>query len=157
MIKLSRIFHYELTVHIAVLQPHKCRNIHGLGYSQFARHYYGNHYCFLFLRLLRCFSSARLRLSTTGLQPVRFPHSEISGSKNICFYPKLIAAYHVLHRLWEPRHPPCALSNLLTSLWFFDETTFLLFLFYYYYFNQFQYVKELRNPVPKKYHSIPHV
>ena len=27
----------------------------------------------------------------------------------ICTSPKLIAAYHVLHRLREPRHPPCAL------------------------------------------------
>ena len=28
-------------------------------------------------------------------------HSEIFGSKVICTYPKLIAAYHVLHRLRE--------------------------------------------------------
>ena len=27
----------------------------------------------------------------------------------VCGYPKLIAAYHVLHRLLVPRHPPCAL------------------------------------------------
>ena len=26
--------------------------------------------------------------------------------------PRLFAAYHVLHRLLAPRHPPCALSNL---------------------------------------------
>ena len=38
-----------------------------------------------------------------------FPHSEISGSMAICASPKLIAAYHVLHRLSVPRHPPCAL------------------------------------------------
>ena len=37
-------------------------------------------------------------------------HSEISGSKVICTYPELIAAYRVLHRLREPRHPPCALT-----------------------------------------------
>ena len=42
----------------------------------------------------------------------RFPHSEISGSKDICSSPKLFAAYHVFHRLSVPRHPPCALSNL---------------------------------------------
>ena len=29
----------------------------GLGFSDFARHYFRNHYCFLFLRVLRCFSS----------------------------------------------------------------------------------------------------
>ena len=31
----------------------------GLGYSHFARHYFGNHGCFLFLKVLRCFSSLR--------------------------------------------------------------------------------------------------
>ena len=41
-----------------------------------------------------------------------FPHSEISGSKDICSSPKLIAAYHVFHRLLVPRHPPCALFCL---------------------------------------------
>ena len=41
-----------------------------------------------------------------------FPHSEISGSKLICSSPKLIAAYHVLHRLLMPRHSPCALFSL---------------------------------------------
>ena len=41
-----------------------------------------------------------------------FPHSDISGSMDICSSPKLFAAYHVLHRLLVPRHPPCALSCL---------------------------------------------
>ena len=50
----------------------------------------------------------------TGLQPAGLSHSEISGSKVICTSPKLVAAYHVLHRLQEPRHPPYALSYLLT-------------------------------------------
>jgi hypothetical protein len=36
-----------------------------------------------------------------GFCPGGFPHS-----------PKLIAACHVLHRLFLPRHPPCALSSL---------------------------------------------
>jgi hypothetical protein len=45
----------------------------------------------------------------TGLQPAGLPHSEIRGSKLTCSSPRLIAAYHVLHRLQEPRHPPCAL------------------------------------------------
>ncbi len=47
-------------------------------------------------------------LQTTGL-----PHSEILGSICICQSPRLIAAYHVLHRLQEPRHPPCALIYFL--------------------------------------------
>ena len=41
-----------------------------------------------------------------------FPHSEISGSMDICSSPKLIAAYHVFHRLSVPRHPPYALCSL---------------------------------------------
>ena len=48
----------------------------------------------------------------TGVLPAGFPHSEISGSKDICSSPKLIAAYHVFHRLSVPRHPPCALLRL---------------------------------------------
>ena len=44
-----------------------------------------------------------------------FPHSEISGSLLICSSPKLIAAYHVLHRLLMPRHSPCALISLTSS------------------------------------------
>ena len=43
---------------------------------------------------------------------VRFPHSDISGSMDICSSPKLFAAYHVFHRLLVPRHPPCALISL---------------------------------------------
>jgi hypothetical protein len=55
----------------------------------------------------------RFPCGITRLQRAGLPHSEISGSKVICTFPKLIAACHVLHRLWEPRHPPCALSNFL--------------------------------------------
>ena len=46
------------------------------------------------------------------MNPGEFPHSEISGSMLICSSPKLIAAYHVFHRLPVPRHSPCALVRL---------------------------------------------
>ena len=96
----------------------------GLGCSPFARHYLGNHCCFLFLRVLRCFTSPGVALTALCIQtrdrPVitgtGFPHSEISGSKRVCRSPKLIAAYHVLHRLLMPRHPSCALYSL-TKNW----------------------------------------
>src|SRR5262245_26648981 len=32
----------------------------------------------------------------------------------MCSSPRLIAAYHVLHRLSMPRHPPCALLRLIS-------------------------------------------
>ena len=41
-----------------------------------------------------------------------FPHSEIRGSKVVRTSPRLIAAYHVLHRLSAPRHPPDTLKAL---------------------------------------------
>ena len=52
----------------------------------------------------------------TVLQTAGLSHSEILGSMVICTYPRLIAAYHVLHRLREPRHPPCALFYFLRNL-----------------------------------------
>ena len=40
--------------------PRAHRYARGLGCSPVARHYWGNHCCFLFLGVLRCFSSPRL-------------------------------------------------------------------------------------------------
>ena len=47
----------------------------------------------------------------TAIRAAGLSHSEIRGSTAICAYPRLIAAYHVLHRLREPRHPPYALRH----------------------------------------------
>ena len=91
----------------------------GLGSSPVARHYWGNHCYFLFLEVLRCFSSLRSphRITVmTAQHAVGLSHSEIPGSKVICTLPGLIAAYHVLHRLREPRHPPCALTYFRLDL-----------------------------------------
>ena len=46
----------------------------------------------------------------SGLPPDGLPHSDIPGSRVICTSPGLFAAYHVLLRLREPRHPPSALA-----------------------------------------------
>ena len=65
---------------------------------------------FQFRRFPRCtygFSTTYLDMNLS-----EFPHSEISGSKDVCSSPKLIAAYHVFHRLPVPRHSPCALCSL---------------------------------------------
>ena len=71
-------------------------------------------FCFLFLRLLRCFSSPRSppykSARMTGLRPAGLPHSDTAGSQAACASPAIFAACRVLHRLPEPRHPPCALS-----------------------------------------------
>ena len=92
----------------------------GLGSFHFARRYSGN-------RMFSFSSSGYLDVSVprvpsawlwihhtvTEVCSARFPHSEISGSKDICSSPLLIAAYHVLHRLLVPRHPPYALYSLI--------------------------------------------
>ena len=49
MVILSKIFYYKFIVHVVVLQPQSCLNKIGLGCSHFARHYSGNHFCFIFL------------------------------------------------------------------------------------------------------------
>ena len=89
--------------------PARCLDTRGLGSCAFARHYWRNHCYFLFLRVLRCFSSPR-SLHTTrcgdGIATAGFPHSDIRGSRSICLSPRLFAAYHVLRRLREPQASP---------------------------------------------------
>ena len=85
-----------------LLQPRLVRKQTGLGSAPFARHYSGYRLFFLFLRVLRCFSSpgSPTLTSVHGLQPCGLPHSEMLGSKPVCSSPSLFAAYHVFHRLW---------------------------------------------------------
>ena len=94
---------HDKSCDIAVLQPHQCRNTDGLGSSPFARHYLGNHYYFLFLRVLRCFSSPRspriLMYALTAIQTAGLSHSETRGSTVTCTSSRIIAACHVLLRL----------------------------------------------------------
>ena len=75
---------------------------------------------FLFLWVLRCFSSPRSLLTYyfTHMQILElffsseFPHSDIYALSDICSYTQLFAAYHVLLRLLVPRHSPYALCSL---------------------------------------------
>ncbi len=112
---LSSGFRFACLHLMAALQPRARRNGPGLGYSPFARRYWGNHSCFLLLRVLRCFSSPGLPPANggvPGLQPGGLPHSDTRGSMGMCPSPRIFAACRVLRRLWEPRHPPCALNHL---------------------------------------------
>ena len=89
-------------INVVILQPRLCRNIIGLGYSPFARHYLGNHYYFLFLQVLRCFSSLRsppyLLIWIPLLRWVfPFGHLRVTG------YLRLTAAFRSLSR---PSSPP---------------------------------------------------
>jgi hypothetical protein len=97
--------------------------VHGLASSAFARHYSRNHNCFLFLRVLRCFTSPRSPhpaiYSPGGNTPSRvlgYPIRTPSDLSSVDSSPRTIAASHVLHRPLMPRHPPCALNNLTTKM-----------------------------------------
>ena len=81
---------------------------------------WGMPFRFLFLRILRWFTSPGSLLIPCGIRCFaikrsRFPYSEIPGSKSVCDSPRHIAAYHVLHRLFVPSHPPKALYSLTKS------------------------------------------
>ncbi len=68
------------------------------------------------------------------LQSIGLPHSETCGSKVICTSPQLIAAYRVLLRLREPRHPPFALSYFFLILDIFQSRIAYCMLFLYFFF-----------------------
>src|SRR3982751_4632030 len=111
-----------------------CRLSHlrGLACSAFARHYSRNHFCFLFLRVLRCFTSPRSPPTpiysalgdTTSLVP-GFPIRTSSDPRSVDSSPRHNAASHVLHRLPVPRHPPCALKHLQHKTKSFYKHTFV--------------------------------
>ena len=93
----------------------------GLGSSPFDRLYLGNRCYFLFLRVLRCFSSRRSPplCEDEGIAPSGLPHSDICGSQCICHSPQLFAACHVLLRLREPQASP---MRPFAFRFFFNET-----------------------------------
>src|SRR5262249_45251725 len=108
-----------VTLLLPALQPPLDRNLLGLGCSDFARHYFRNRGFFLFLQVLRWFTSLSSLLPTYGFSrgygsftAVGFPIRTSPDIMPACGSPRLIAACHVLHRFLLPRHPPCALSSL---------------------------------------------
>ena len=111
---------FRISLSRLLLPRHVPKDTAGLGSSPFARRYWGNRCYFLFLQVLRCFSSLRSpqHHADDGIAPAGLPHSDIRGSLRICRSPRLFAACHVLLRLREPRHPPCALSLFRFSFFF---------------------------------------
>ena len=95
-----------------------CRLSHvtGLASSAFAHHYSRNRFCFLFLRVLRCFTSPRyhslpyaFRQERPPMTTAGFPHSEILGSQPGCRLPE---AYR---RLQRPSSAPGAKTSTVCS------------------------------------------
>ena len=87
----------EFGVHIAVLQPRREFPV-GLGLSAFARRYLRNRGFFLFLQVLRCFSSLGLHGNLGIRTRLTATPSFSQSSTPLC--------------LLVPRHPPHALTSL---------------------------------------------
>ena len=91
------------------------------GSSAFARHYLRNLGWFLFLRVLRWFSSPGSLLCNyvfiAGycINTVGFPIRISLDHRSFANSPTLFAGLHVLLRLSSPRHPPDALIHLTLS------------------------------------------
>ena len=126
--RLSSRFGYPgYQIYRQVLQPRMMRcHISGLGSSAFARHYLRNHCYFLFLRVLRCFSSPGSPLRIPQIPeslPVGCPIRK--SAAQWVFAPP--AAYRSLSR---PSSPPRAKASFmcpcLLSLVSFDLTHHLM-------------------------------
>ena len=122
MADLSRSLSSLATSHVEVPLPREDKSSR-FGLFRFRSPLLTESLRFLFLGLLRCFTSPRMALPDYAflrqsllLKAARLSHSEIHGSTPVCGYPWLIATCYVLPRLLAPRHPPLALSSLITNL-----------------------------------------
>src|SRR5439155_5777721 len=81
----------------------------GLGWSPFARRYYGDRGCFLFLPVLRCFSSPG-SLPSLALRMTHLAAGRVApfGDPGITACLQLPQAYRSLPR---PSSPPCAKAS----------------------------------------------
>ena len=110
---LPRPFSYQLQINYAVLTPKDKSS--GLGSFPFARRYSGNRCFFLFLALLRCFSSGgSLHTAMYSLYDDWSSSSRVSpfGNQRIVGYLLLPAAYRSLSR---PSSAPGAKASTLRS------------------------------------------
>ena len=110
---LPRTFSYQLQINYAVLTPKDKSS--GLGSFPFARRYSGNRCFFLFLALLRCFSSGgSLHTAMYSLYDDWSSSSRVSpfGNQRIVGYLLLPAAYRSLSR---PSSAPGAKASTLRS------------------------------------------
>ena len=89
----------------------------GLGCCAFARHYLRNHFCFLFLRVLRCFSSPRSPRAAFRAVPGSLPAGSPirTSADRRAFAPprgfsQLVTSFVASE---SHRHPPCALPCFL--------------------------------------------
>lgn len=118
-VRLPNRFHFNTALSLPALtaaqartlpQPRTCNtcrlsHTHGLASSAFARHYSRNHYCFLFLWVLRCFTSPR------SLKPPYTFRGQSPASQPVPFKVSLFGNPRITARLPTPQ----GLSQVTTS------------------------------------------
>lgn len=131
-------------------------NNNGLGYSRFARRYLGNRknllpdfngsspktwsfsqkessvFCFLFLQVLKCFTSlGTLRLTSVPAVSRRVsPFRDFRVEGWLAPRRNFSQPFHVFHRSFKPRHPPYTLTFLQGMLYTDkSDTTFFAWTF----------------------------
>ena len=98
--------------------PGVARDNPGLGSCAFARHYLRNRFYFLFLWVLRCFSSPRSPrdlVAVSGSLPTGFPIRTSAGHRAFAphrGFSQLVTSFFASE---SHRHPPCALVHFLCS------------------------------------------
>ena len=125
----------------------------GLGYSEFARHYYRNHGCFLFLRVLRWFTSPSSRhhpMNSDGgngcSHPLGFPirtspdHSLLAASRGLS---QLIASFIAYLRQGIHTHALSSLTIKSTSHTTLVDATFFALTLVFCNARQYSIVKDL--------------
>jgi hypothetical protein len=94
--------------------------------------------CFLFLWLLRCFTSPGSlptpiysAQNNTAFPVLGFPIRKSPDQRLFATFPRLIAGYYVLHRHFLSRHPPYALrvfyNHLIRTFLFFEMLLYIFF------------------------------
>ena len=116
--RLSRRFRFLAVPSWTLLQPRPRLDAVGLGSSPFARHYSGNRCFFLFLQVLRCFSSLRSPRPTgrsgafsPGGSPIRTPTDQFLFADPRGFS-QLTASFIASGSLGIPRSPFSSFSRL---------------------------------------------
>ena len=97
-----------------VLQHRGCLDSTGLGSCAFARHYLRNRCYFLFLWVLRCFSSPRSPLAkgqVTASPPPGSPIRTSPGRSAFAAHRRFSQLVTSFFASESHRHPPCALDN----------------------------------------------
>ena len=116
MVAISKAFFYTCIVHSAALQPQPARELvwplprslattYGITFVFFSSSY-------LDVSVQRVGNYCSQTFNLWG-----FPIRTRADQSVVCTYPRIFAAYHVLRRPQEPRHPPCALIHFLLFAW----------------------------------------